>query len=380
MTKKKCDCGPNEGCSLCCKAPMMILKDLKPTKKVKTVKKKTDIISAKEFVAGITAPFPYKRSDLDVIVTLGVGKSKMVPRVTVRLIKKNDYKKCLWEGNSTVAEVESFNDDEALMAFVKAKVGVVVPVEISYDFKEVNSGLIGLNNKLNLTLDTEESYFTLRMFSKTGNKVVWKERLCADGYDGSDTDIKDLVERLWSDPSDGVAKAFLRAAFDCEENEILASKGGMASLFKALKKFSVKNKDSALSAVVSETDPLVMRYIAGRIMDLTDGMGDQITLARTPLSIAVVPFFLMTDLSMRKWLNRDSIVDLIQVVIMAFGDPAYTKVEVKKNQDILALVSKKEAANVFFAVDDLIVIREVSEDNQVLTMDSVIERVNNGRF
>lgn len=75
-------------------------------------------------------------------------------------------------------------------------------------------------------------------------------------------------------------------------------------------------------------------------------------------------------------------VDLLRMVEVSWVGivPAVQKKPVRRNQNILALVSKKEASNVFFAVDDLIVIQEVSANNQVLTRDSVVELVNNGRF
>lgn len=376
----KCDCGPKEGCSLCCKAPTMKLKDLQ-LKKVKPMKKQTKKVAAKNDVDNTTVPFPYKSSDLDVIVTMGIGKSKKVPRVTVRLKKKNEYQKCLWEGNATVAEVESFKDEAALMAFVKSKVGAVLPNEISHDFNKVTM-LVSPGIELNLTLDTRENYFTLRFFSKKGAKVTWKETVCAGSYDADDQDMKDLVEKLYMEPSDMTAQDFIIAAFNDEDNEILASNRYMKNVLKGAQKFASKNPGSSIYSALNKpgwNNSTATRYIVGRMIDIMDSFGDSITFSRRALEAAVIPSFLMNLDEVNVWLNNNLFVDLLKVVIEAFYDEDY-RVDMKRDQELRPLVSKRSAHKLEFRVDDLISITRVDDSDTYVLLEDVIDRVNNGRF
>lgn len=371
-----CNCNVGETCFLHDETK----KVSKTTKKVKPMKKQTKKVSAKEFVAGITAPFPYKRSDLDVIVTMGVGKSKKVPRVTVRLIKKNEYQKCLWEGNATVAEVEAFKDDEALMDFVKSKVGAILPDEISHNFNKVTM-LVTPGIQLNLTLDTNENYFTLKFFSKKSSKVTWKETVCAGSYDSDDHGIKDLVDNLYSKPSDMAAQDFLFAAFNDENNEILATNQNMKNVLKCAQKFASKNPGSSIYSALSQpgwNNSIATRYIVGRMIDSMDSFGDSITFSRRTLEAAVIPSFIMSLDEVNVWLNNNLFLDLLRVVIAAFYDDY--RVDMKRDQDLRPLISKRSAHKLEFKVDDLISITRVDDSEIYVLLEDVIDRVNNGRF
>ena len=339
--------------------------------------------SKAQAVTAVTKPFPYKRSDLDVTVTMGLGKSKKVPQVSIMLKKTGSRSSDnLWSGTATPEQIESFKDDKVFMAFAKEKIGPVLPNEISYTFNKTTM-LVGKDRELNLNIDTRDNFFTLRFFSKKGTKVVWKETLCtASWYDGDEDLVLKLAEKLSYEPSDENAQAFIRAALDSDTDDVMAGPRFMKTVVSAGKKFAVKRPASTIYTLLTSPgwiDSVALRYMVGRIADLEQGIDNDQNLSLRLLEAAVIPFFIMPLEQVNVWLNNKVFIDLIEVVLEACNEGEY-EVDLKKAQDLTKFKSKRSAKTLELKVDHLVSIRRASNDCTAVTFEDVLMVVNNGRF
>lgn len=362
-----CNCNVGEICSL--------HDETKTTEKVKTMAKQT-----KKAVASAGGEFPYKLSDLDITATLGLIKSSKGQRVTISLKKKKGQSsRILWEGDATEAEIASLNTS-SLMAFVKAKVGPVLPKEFTYVFK--NAPLLLADYELSLRITPEDRYFQLQYFTTKAGKRAYTEVTCAGHWNDSDN-VNPFLTKLIAEPSDENAQDFIRYVLESDScDNLLASKGLMKRCIKAAKVYVATRPASNIHGVLQEDSEMTyLRYMVGSLVNLLESIGyEGVTLARTPFEAAVIPSFLMTGASVQDWVKQPLLLlALLEVVIEAY-DRGCFRVELKKAQDLRTYLSKSEAKKLKVKVDDLIVLSSTKNENALLSFEDVLEVVHNGCF